>query len=489
MGAPRTRWDGALSVRGPEPFLVAGAWRRGESTFEVRSPYDGGLVGEVCRPGAADVEDALAAARDAFDRTRLQPAHARAEVLVQVSQRIGERGDELAELIAREGGKPLRWARVEVSRAASTFRWAAEEVRRSGGEVLRLDADASAGSRLGMVRRFPFGPVLGISPFNFPLNLVAHKMAPALGVGAPFVLKPATTTPLSALVLAEIAAECELPPGALSVLPVSGAGAEPMVTDPRIAKVSFTGSGEVGWRLKGLAPRKRFTLELGGNAGVIVHSDADVGRAAERIAVGGNYQAGQSCIAVQRVFVHRPIFQELVSRLATAVEALTVGDPLDPATDVGPLIDHGALERVASWVDEALAGGAEAVTGGKRRDPFYEPTVLVGTRREMKVRCDEVFGPVVTVDTYDGFEEALREVNATRYGLQAGVFTRDLDRVLLAHRELAVGGVVVNDVSSFRADQMPYGGAKESGYGREGLRYAMEEMTEGRILVLSDVPL
>jgi len=340
-----------------------------------------------------------------------------------------------------------------------------------------------------MVRRFPFGPVLGISPFNFPLNLVAHKMAPALGVGAPFVLKPATTTPLSALVLAEIAAECELPPGALSVLPVSGAGAEPMVTDPRIAKVSFTGSGEVGWRLKGLAPRKRFTLELGGNAGVIVHSDADVGRAAERIAVGGNYQAGQSCIAVQRVFVHRPIFQELVSRLATAVEALTVGDPLDPATDVGPLIDHGALERVASWVDEALAGGAEAVTGGKRRDPFYEPTVLVGTRREMKVRCDEVFGPVVTVDTYDGFEEALREVNATRYGLQAGVFTRDLDRVLLAHRELAVGGVVVNDVSSFRADQMPYGGAKESGYGREGLRYAMEEMTEGRILVLSDVPL
>jgi acyl-CoA reductase-like NAD-dependent aldehyde dehydrogenase len=318
---------------------------------------------------------------------------------------------------------------------------------------------------------------------------VAHKVAPALAVGAPIVLKPARATPLSALVLAELVAETDLPPGMFSVLPLASEKAEALVRDRRFAKVTFTGSSPVGWKLKGLDPRKHVTLELGGNAGVIVHSDADLDHAAERVAVGGYYQAGQSCIAVQRVLVQAEVRDAFVERLVKHVEGLKVGDPMDPTMDVGPLIDPGALDRVAEWVDEAVGSGAEALTGGKRQDPFYPPTVLVNTTPEMKVRCEEVFGPVVTVGSYETFEQALAEVNNSPYGLQAGVFTRDIERAFLAHRELEVGGVIVNDVSAFRADQMPYGGAKESGFGREGLRYAMDEMTEPRIMVLSNLPL
>jgi acyl-CoA reductase-like NAD-dependent aldehyde dehydrogenase len=471
------------------PFFSAGEWRDGAERFEVVNPFDGGVVAEVGVPSEEDVEEALARCAATFPESRNLPLHERAEGLAHISRRIEERSEEIAATIVREGGKPLKWARVETARAVSTFRWAAEEARRLGGEVLRLDAEAAAGSRLGIVRRFPYGPVLGISPFNFPVNLVAHKLAPALAVGAPILIKPATATPLGALLLAELFDECDLPKGMLSVLPLAGSRAERLVSDPRIRKVSFTGSVEVGWRLKGLAPRKPFTLELGGNAGVIVHSDADLDHAAARIAFGGYYQAGQSCVAVQRVFAHAPIYDELVSRLVDRVKALEVGDPLDPRTDVGPMIDDAALERVAAWVEEAAAGGAEVLCGGRRRDPFYEPAVLAGTLPDMKVRCEEVFGPVVTVSPYSGYEDALAQVNATRYGLHAGVFTRDLKRVFLAHRELGVGGVIVNDVSAFRADQMPYGGTKDSGTGREGLRYAMEEMTETRILVISDVPL
>jgi len=331
--------------------------------------------------------------------------------------------------------------------------------------------------------------VLGISPFNFPINLVAHKVAPAIAVGAPIVVKPATQTPLGALFLGELVAETDLPPGILSVLPISGSRAEPLVTDPRIKKVSFTGSGPVGWRLKGLDPRKRFTLELGGNAGVIVHSDADLDDAAERIAFGGYYQAGQSCISVQRILVQAESYEAFCDRLVKQVQGLRVGDPMDPATDVGPLIDAGALDRIAEWVAEALEGGAEALVGGKRDDPFYEPTVLARTMPEMKVRCEEVFGPVTTVSPYETFEEAIAEVNNSEYGLQAGVFTSSLVRAFQAHRDLEVGGVIVNDQSAFRADQMPYGGSKDSGYGREGLRYAMEHMTEPRLMVLSRIPL
>jgi aldehyde dehydrogenase (NAD+) len=472
------------------PYLIAGDWRTGEGSFDVASPFDGNVVAGVGTPSDADVEEAVAAASETFEtESRNLPVHARAEGLMHVSRRLHERGGEVAETIAREGGKPLKWARVEAARAVSTFRWAAETLRHMDGELLRLDTDPALGSRLGLVRRFPYGPVLGISPFNFPVNLVAHKMAPALAVGAPIVLKPASATPLGALLLGELFAETDLPRGMLSVLPVSSSVAERMVKDPRFKKVSFTGSSAVGWKIKNLDPKKHATLELGGNAGVIVHSDADLDHAAERMAFGGYYQAGQSCIAVQRVLIHAEVYDDFLSRFVKQVESLSVGDPMDESTDVGPLIDAAALDKVASMVDGAVSEGAEVLTGGKRNDPFYAPTVLGNVRRDMEVCREEIFGPVTTVSRYETFEDAIEEVNATPYGLQGGVFTRDIERAMLAHREIRVGGLIVNDVSAFRADQMPYGGSKESGYGREGLRYAMEEMTEPRILVLSNVPL
>jgi acyl-CoA reductase-like NAD-dependent aldehyde dehydrogenase len=470
-------------------FLVNGEWRTGKGTFQVKSPYDGTVVAEVGVPTEADVEEAATVAAETFRDSRFLPVHARADALDHISTGLAQSIDDNAALIAREGGKPLKWATVEATRAVSTFRWASEVIRHGTDEVMRLDTEASLGSRLGIIRRFPFGPVLGISPFNFPLNLVAHKVAPALAVGAPIVVKPAAATPLGAIRLAELFAQTDLPKGMYQVLPVSSTVADGMARDARYRKISFTGSSEVGWYLKGLDPKKRVTLELGGNAGVIVHSDADLDLAAQRIAFGGYYQAGQSCISVQRVLVQSEVYDDFTTRLVKQVESLKYGDPMDPTVDVGPLIDAGSLERIATWVDEALAQGAEVLTGGRRDDPFYAPTVLAGTSPEMKVRCEEIFGPVTTVSPYQTFEEALAEVNNSRYGLQAGVFTRDIDRAFQAHREIEVGGVIVNDQSAFRADQMPYGGSKDSGFGREGLRFAMEEMTEPRIMVLSHVPL
>jgi acyl-CoA reductase-like NAD-dependent aldehyde dehydrogenase len=471
-----------------KPFYVAGEWRTGRGTQEVKSPWDGSVVAELGVPTDTDVEDAVTRAVETYRESRHLPTYLRAEALMHISGRVAERVDRIAETVAREGGKPLKWSKVEVGRAVSTFRWAAEEARRFGGEFLPLDTDQSLGSRAGIVRRFPFGPVVGISPFNFPVNLVAHKIAPALAVGAPIVSKPAGATPLGALALAELFDETDLPKGMLSVLPISSERAQKLVEDRRFKKFTFTGSG-IGWKLKGLDPRKHVTLELGGNAGVIVHSDADLDHAAQRIAIGGYYQAGQSCISVQRVLIQSEVYDDFVVRLVKEVESLKVGDPMDPTVDVGPLIDQGALERIHAWVKEAVGQGARILTGGKREDPLYYPTILADTTPEMKVRCEEVFGPVITVQPYQTFEEALAEVNSTPYGLQAGVFTSSIERAMLAHRELEVGGVIVNDMSAFRADQMPYGGSKESGYGREGLRYAMEEMTEPRIMVLSDVPL
>jgi acyl-CoA reductase-like NAD-dependent aldehyde dehydrogenase len=471
------------------PYLVAGEWKTGTDSFEVKSPFDGAVVASVASPTKTDIEAAVEAAAAVFDEARKLPVHVRADALMHISQRLAERNDEVGELIAREGGKPIKWAKVEATRAVATFRWAAEEIRRSGGEMMRLDTEASLGSRLGIVRRFPLGPVLGIAPFNFPVNLVAHKLAPALAVGAPIVIKPATKTPLGALLLGELFLETDLPPAMCSVLPVGGSEAGEMARDKRFAKISFTGSSEVGWGLKAASPKKAVTLELGGNAGVIVHSDGDLATAAQRIAYGGYYQAGQSCISVQRVLVHDAVASEFTDALVSEVNKLVTGDPMSPETDVGPVIEHDALERISAWVDEAVQSGAEVLCGGKREDPFYLPTVLAATEADMKVRCEEIFGPVVTVGTYSDFESAIAEINNSKYGLQAGVFTKDIDRLMTAHRDIEVGGVVANDVSAFRADQMPYGGTKDSGFGREGLRYAMDEMTEPRILVLSHVPL
>lgn len=479
-----TGFDGS-NVR-KSPFVSLTTYRLVD-VIEIRNPYDTSLVASVAEPSADEVENAISSAVSVFESSRKLPVHAKTDALLQISRRIEEESEPLAKTITKESGKPIKWARVETQRAASTFRWAAEELRHYGTGAMRLDTEASLGSRLAIVRRFPRGPVLAICPFNFPLNLVAHKVAPALAVGAPIVVKPARNTPLSALRLGELVAETSLK--MLWVLPVGNQVAEGMVQDPRFKKVSFTGSSAVGWRLKGLAPRKAFTLELGGNAGAIVCEDADLDLAAARLAYGGYYQAGQSCISVQRILVQEEVYEEFVQRFVKEVSQLKTGDPMDDATDVGPLIDSGALQRVSDWVDEALAQGAQLLCGGRREYSTYQPTVLTRTSPTMKVRCEEVFGPVTTVDTYETFDEALAEVNNSRYGLQACVFTSDINRALLAHREIVAGGVIINDSSAFRAEQMPYGGSKDSGFGREGLRYAMDEMTEPRILVLSDVDL
>ena len=471
------------------PFLVNGEWRTGEGTFEVTSPYDDSVVAEIGVPTAADVEEATAVAAETFETSQHLPVHVRSEALDHISRRLAETIDENAALIAREGGKPLKWATVEATRAVSTFRWASETIRHGDDELMRLDTEAALGSRIGLIRRFPVGPVLGITPFNFPLNLVAHKVAPALAVGAPIVVKPASSTPIGSLRLAEFFAETDLPKGMYQVLPVRSKVADGMARDERFRKISFTGSADIGWYLKGLDPKKRVTLELGGNAGVIVHSDADLDHAAARIAFGGYYQAGQSCISVQRVLVASEVYEDFTARLVKQVESLKVGDPMDPTVDVGPVIDKGEVVRIREWVDEAVSQGAEVLAGGTGEGPIFQPTLLGDVNPEMKVCREEVFGPVVTISPYQTFEEALASVNDSKYGLQAGVFTNDINRAFQAHRTLEVGGVIVNDVSAFRADQMPYGGAKDSGFGREGLKYAMDEMTEPRIMVMSHVPL
>jgi acyl-CoA reductase-like NAD-dependent aldehyde dehydrogenase len=472
-----------------KPFFVNGEWRTGEGTFEVTSPFDDSVVAELGVPTASDVEEAIQTAAETFEESRKLPVHARSDALDHISRRLADRIDENAETIAREGGKPLKWAKVEATRAVSTFRWASEVLRHGEDELMRLDTEASLGSRIGLIRRFSYGPVLGITPFNFPLNLVAHKVAPALATGSPIVIKPASATPLGSLVLAELFDETDLPKGMLQVLPVSSKVADGMARDERFRKISFTGSAEIGWYLKGLDPKKRVTLELGGNAGVVIHSDADLDLAAQRVAFGGYYQAGQSCISVQRVVIQSEVFDEFAERLTKQVEQLKVGDPLDPTVDVGPVIQRSEVDRIDAWVKEAVAEGAEVLTGGTADGPFYSPTLISRVQPEMKVCREEVFGPVVTIAPYQTFEEALAMVNDSRYGLQAGVFTNDLNRAFEAHRTLEVGGVIVNDVSAFRADQMPYGGSKDSGFGREGIRFAMEEMTEPRIMVLSHVPL
>jgi acyl-CoA reductase-like NAD-dependent aldehyde dehydrogenase len=471
------------------PFFVNGEWRTGEGVLEVKSPYDESVVAEIGVPTEADVEEAIATAASTFQESRRLSVAARSTALDHISRRLAETADETAELIAREGGKPLKWARVEAARAVSTFRWASEVLRHGDDELMRLDTEAAFGSRIGLLRRFPFGPVLGITPFNFPVNLVAHKVAPALAVGAPIVVKPASYTPLGALRLAELFDETDLPTGMYQVLPVRASVADQMARDERFRKISFTGSADIGWYLKSLDPKKRVTLELGGNAGVIVHSDADLDLAAARIAFGGYYQAGQSCISVQRVLVQSEVYEDFAARLVKEVENLKTGDPLDPTVDVGPVISKGDVERIDAWVKEAVSQGADILTGGKAEAPFYHPTLLAEVEPEMKVCREEIFGPVVTISPYQTFDEAIAVVNDSRFGLQAGVFTSDLNRAFQAHRDIEVGGVIVNDVSAFRADQMPYGGSKDSGFGREGLRFAMEEMTEPRIMVLSHVPL
>ena len=365
------------------------------------------------------------------------------------------------------------------------MRWASETIRHGDDELMRLDTEASLGSRIGLLRRFPIGPVLGITPFNFPLNLVAHKVAPALAVGNPIVLKPAPQTPLTSLMLGEVVLQAGLPAGMVSILPCTNAVAERMVTDERFKLLSFTGSAAVGWMLKNKAGKKRVVLELGGNAGVIVEPDADLDHAADRCAVGGYAYSGQTCISVQRVFVHEAVYDRFVEQFVARVTALKTGDPADEATVIGPLIDEAAARRVEQWIQEATAQGARILAGGKRAGSVVEATVLANVTPAMKVSCREVFGPVVTVSRYKDFSAALASLNDSDYGLQAGVFTQDIDRIFRAYRELEVGAVLANEIPTFRAEHMPYGGVKDSGLGREGVRYAIEEMTELKLLILN----
>jgi len=466
-------------------FFLKGSFQTSGKTIEIRSPFDNQLVGVTFEPDDRQVEAAVHESVAVFSQMAKLPSFRRAEILRRIAEFIDNHREDFVRTMALEAGKPRKACAVEVDRAVFNFRAAAEEAVRMGGELQRLDLMASTKNRWGIVRRFPIGPVLAITPFNFPLNLVAHKLAPAFAAGCTIVIKPAPQTPLCALLLAEAAQEAGAPAGSLSVLPCSNAQAEAMVRDERFRMLSFTGSTTVGWKLKSLAGHKRVALELGGNAGVIVHSDANLELAADRCAQGGFGYAGQTCISVQRILVHRSVEKKFLELLVERVKALVVGDPLDPTTDVGPMISRGAAERVDDWIGDALAGGARSLCGRRRRDSLIDPTVLVDTKPDMLVNCEEIFGPVVTVAPYDSFDEAIVRINDSRFGLQAGVFTRDIGNIFRAYEQIEVGGLMINEVPTFRVDTMPYGGSKESGIGREGPRYAIEEMTEPRLLMLN----
>jgi glyceraldehyde-3-phosphate dehydrogenase (NADP+) len=466
-------------------FYLDGRWRSDGERIEIRSPGTSELAGVTFRASAEQAEQAIVAAVRAFEITRKMGGFERQRVLRGVAEGIEKRREEFARTLALEAGKPLKAARVEVDRASFTFAVAAEEAVRVGGEYLPLDWQASTAGRWGIVRRFAMGPIAAITPFNFPINLVAHKLAPAIAAGCTIILKPAPQTPLTALRLAQIIEEAGWPAGALSVLPLFNEDAAKIVTDDRIKLLSFTGSTAVGWQLKAQAGKKRVLLELGGNAGVVVCADANLDYTIERCAVGGFTYAGQACISVQRILVEGPIYDKFLTHFVERVKKLRVGDVLDEATDVGPLINEDAAKRNAAWIDEAVQGGAKLLCGGTRAGATVAPAVLTGTSPAMRVNCKEIFGPVVTVERFSSFDAALAAVNNSDFGLQAGIFTRDFLRISQAFETLEVGGVIVGDVPSFRIDHMPYGGVKDSGIGREGLRYAIEEMTEPRLLAIN----
>lgn len=463
--------------------LIDGEWVETGEWVEVRSPYSGEVVGRVVKAGAAEAQRAVDAAARAMENPL--PAHKRAEILVRVAGYLGRRHEEAARTISNEAGKPMKAARVEAARAMSTYTMAAVEARKLAGDVVPMDATQAGEGKFGFTLRQPLGVVGAISPFNFPLNLVAHKIAPALAAGCAVVLKPASATPLSALLLAELEEEAGLPAGWLNV--IVGPSAEigdVLVGDDRVGVLTFTGSGPVGWKLRERAPRKKVLLELGNATPVIVEADSDVDAAAAAVAANAFAFAGQSCISVQRVYVARDAYDRFVAELVPKVDALVVGDPADDDTDVGPVIDEDARDRILEWIEEARSAGAEILTGGELQDGLIRPTVIANAPADAKVSCEEVFGPVMTVAPYDSLDEAIERANGTRYGLQAGIFTANVKTAMRAARELEFGGVIVNEAPTFRADQMPYGGIKDSGNTREGPAYAVRELTEERVVVL-----
>ncbi|MFZ1134325.1 MAG: aldehyde dehydrogenase family protein [Candidatus Korobacteraceae bacterium] len=466
-------------------FYMNGDWATHGREYVITSIFDRSVVAVVYEATRDDVETAIEAAVQAFTVTRKMSSYQRANILRKIADGIRQRREEFARTICQEAGKPIKTARLEVDRGIYTFEVAAEEASRIYGEYIPLDTMEATAGRWGLLRRFPLGPVFAITPFNFPLNLVAHKIAPAIAAGCPIILKPAPQTPVTALLLTEVIHETGLPEGALAVMPLSNDDAALLVTDERIKLLTFTGSAAVGWALKSKAGKKRVTLELGGNAGVIVHSDADLAYAAQRCVAGGFSYAGQTCISVQRILVEQSVFDSFTKLLLDDVRKLKVGDPSHDDTDIPPMIREQDAIRVTEWIDEAVQEGAKILTGGKRKGSTVEPTVLTDTTPQMRVNSAEIFAPVVTVERYDEFNDALFQLNNTSYGLQAGVFTHDALLINTAFETLEVGSVIAGDVPSFRVDQMPYGGVKDSGQGREGLRYSIEDMTERKLLVMA----
>jgi len=467
------------------PIYLAGEFVEAGSPLEVRNPATDELVATTFQAGPAELERATVAAVEAFDKTRRLASYERRDALAHVAERIAQDADELAELLSRESGKPIRDARGEVARGSLTFRTAAEEALRINGEWMPLDWNAANKGRSGIWRRYPIGPVAGISPFNFPLNLAAHKVAPALAAGCSIVLKPPSKDPLVMLRIAGYLDETDLPKGAVSILPMDRPTGDALVGDDRYKLLSFTGSPSVGWKMKAEAGKKKVVLELGGNAGAIVDETADLDWAVARLVYGAFAYAGQVCISVQRIYVVDSIYAEFERRFVEKVRGVKAGDPLDPDTDLGPMVDDKAVARTDEWVREAIAGGARALAGGQPQGRFYPPTVLVDVPREARVCGEEVFAPVVNLFRVPDYAAAIREINDARFGLQCGLFTNELERTLFAHDELEVGGIIVNDVPTWRIDPMPYGGVKDSGLGREGLRWSIEDMTETRLLAFA----
>jgi len=463
---------------------IAGERRATQEAAPVLNPYDGSVVATIGVGSAADMDDAIAAAAHAFREFRRWPRHKRKSLLLDIAARLRDRRAEFVDLMIAESGKPRKYAGIEVDRAVTTFTLAAEECTRFGGEVLPLDLAPATEGYTAIVGRFPVGVVGAIAPFNFPLNLVAHKLAPAIAVGNCVVLKPPPQAPLSALLLADVCYAAGMPADALSVIHCPVEVAEKLATDERIALLSFTGSAAVGWHLKSIAGKKRVVLELGGNAAAIVAADADLPWAATRCALGSFAQAGQVCIKVQRIFVEQSVFDEFSALYRNETAHLQTGDPTLADTVVGPMIDSRSADRVSAWLDEAVRGGATVIAGGTRQGNVVQPTILGGTTNAMKVEAEEVFGPISTIAPVASLEEGFARANETRYGLQAGVFTFDVRAIAKAFEELEVGGVIINDYPTLRVDNFPYGGVKDSGFGREGVRYAMEEMTELKTLVV-----
>lgn len=465
-------------------FLVGGEWRSSDEKVYIANPYNGTAVGVLALAHEDDIDEGVESAVEAFSTLRNTSSYERSKILSRIAQAIAKRRDEFAEMISNESGKPIRFSNAEVDRGIVTFTIAAEEALRIQGEVIPLDTTSSVRGRKGIVTRFPIGPIACISPFNFPLNLIAHKIAPAIASGNSFVIKPPPQAPLTSLLLGDCLLDSGLPSKAVNVLPCSNNVAESLVRDSRIAMVSFTGSARVGWDVKQKAGKKKVVLELGGNAAVIIDKHADLNLAVERCVLGAFAYAGQVCIKVQRIYVHKSVYKQFELKFLEAASEARVGNPLEANTVVGPMISLAEAERVDTWVKEAVSEGANIAWGGKRRGSMIEPTVLDGVKPSMKVCSEEIFGPVATLHKVDSVEQAVAEVNNSRYGLQAGIFSNNVNSVMYAYKHLEVGGVIANDYPTFRVDNMPYGGVKDSGFGREGVRYAIQEMTEPKLLVM-----